>query len=64
MTTYKGKERLSIWAHYQVAATGEWKPCGGNREAGCIVPVDRVDELAEVVNAIAAHLRSRKNSAA
>ena len=64
VSTYRGESRLAIWAHYQVRATGEWKPCGGNRESpGCIVPVDRVDELAETVDAIAAHLRSQRGGA-
>lgn len=64
VSTFRGESRLAIWAHYQVRATGEWKPCGGNRESpGCIVPVDRVDELAEAVNAIAAHLRSQRSEA-
>ena len=64
VSTFRGEPRLAIWAHYQVRATGEWKPCGGNREApGCIVPADRVDELAEAVSAIAAHLRSQRREA-
>ena len=59
LSTFRGESRLAIWAHYQAQATGEWKPCKGGREtAGCIVPLDRVDELAEAVNAIAAQLRS------
>ena len=61
VSTFRGESRLAIWAHYQVRATGEWKPCGGNRESpGCIVPIDRVDELADTVSAIAAHLRSQR----
>jgi len=59
VSTFRGKPRFSIWAHYQDGQTGEWKPCGGKSDApGCIVPVDRVDELAEAVNAIAKQLRS------
>jgi len=66
VSEYKGMERLSIWAHYQVAATGEWKPCGGgNRDSpGFIVPADRVDELEEAISAIASYLRSKKGLAA
>jgi len=61
VSTFRGESRLAIWAHYQIRATGEWKPCGGNRESpGCIVPVDRVDELAETVITIAAQLRSQR----
>ena len=65
VSTFRGESRLAIWAHYQVRATGEWKPCGGGRETpGCIVPLDRVDELAEAVDAIAAQLRSDRGEAA
>ena len=63
LSTFRGKPRLAIWAHYQDDQTGEWKPCGGKREApGCIVPADRVDELAEAMSGIAAHLRSNAGS--
>ena len=59
LSTFEGQERLAIWAHYQDRETGEWKPCGGKREApGCIVPPERVDELAGAVSSIAAQLRS------
>jgi hypothetical protein len=58
-STFDGKRRLTIWAHYQDRETGEWKPCGGKRDApGCIVPAHRVDELAETVSAIAKQLRA------
>lgn len=57
--TYDGSPRLTIWAHYRHRETGDWKPCGGKLDApGCIVPADRVDELAEAVAAIAAELHA------
>lgn len=59
LSIFEGQPRLAIWAHYQDRDTGEWKPCGGKRETpGCIVPADRVDELAAAVNSIAAELRT------
>jgi hypothetical protein len=65
VSTFRGETRLAIWAHYQVRSTGEWKPCGGNRESpGCIIPLDRAEELAEAVNAIVAQLRSDRKGAA
>ena len=62
VSTFRGKPRLAIWPHYQDWQTGDWKPCGGKRESpGCIVPVDRVDELAETLCSIAAQLRSMRS---
>lgn len=56
---FKGTSRLTIWAHYRDRETGEWKPCGGKRDApGCVVPADRVDDLARAVTAIAARLKA------
>lgn len=65
LSTFRGESRLTLWAHYQVRATGEWKPCKGGRETpGCIIPLDRVDELAQALNAIAAQLRFHPGEAA
>ena len=59
LSEYRGQTRLSIWAHYQDRESGDWRPCGGRREAnGCIVPADRVDELAAALGAMADKLRS------
>jgi hypothetical protein len=59
LSEYEGERRLSIWSHYRDRQTGDWLPCGGKRDApGCIVPADRVDELAEAVSWMARHLRS------
>jgi hypothetical protein len=59
LSEFGGEQRLSIWSHYRDGQSGEWLPCGGKREApGCIVPADRVDELAEAVSSIAKQLRS------
>ena len=61
-SAFEGKWRLAIWAHYQDLETGEWKACGGKRDApGCIVPADRVDELAAAVSFIAAQLRAKRS---
>lgn len=58
-STYDGSPRLTFWAHYRHRETGDWKPCGGKRDApGCIVPADRVEEFAEAVVAIAAELKA------
>ena len=59
LSEYGGEQRLSIWSHYRDRQTGDWLPCGGKRDApGCIVPADRVDELANAVSSIAQQLRS------
>ena len=59
LSEYEGQRRLSIWSHYRDRETGEWKPCGGKREApGFIVPPDRADELAAILTALAEELRS------
>jgi hypothetical protein len=56
---YRGQPRLAIWAHYRDRETGEWKPCGGKREApGFIVPAERQPELEAAIIAIGAQLRS------
>lgn len=58
-SSYEGNPRLTIWSHYRHRETGEWKPCGGRRDSpGCIVPADRLDELADTVRAIADELRT------
>lgn len=59
LSEYGGKRRLSIWSHYQDRETGEWKPCGGNRDApGFIVPPEKADELQATLTALAKELRS------
>ena len=59
LSEYGGEQRLSIWSHYRDRQTGDWLPCGGKRDApGCIVPADRLDELAEAVSSMAGQLRS------
>jgi len=59
ISQYKGEKRLAFWSHYKDGKTGEWKPCGGNREApGVIVPADRQPELEAAIKAIGAELRS------
>jgi len=59
LSDFGGERRLSIWSHYRDQESGDWRPCGGKRDApGCIVPADRLDELAEVVNSMAQQLRS------
>ena len=56
----RGERRLSIWSHYQDRTTGEWKPCGGKREApGFIVPPEEADDLQATLTALADELRSR-----
>ena len=65
LSEYRGETRLSIWAHYQDRHRGDWRPCGGRREAnGCIVPVERLDELTEALSNMAEQLRSGSRSAA
>ncbi len=60
VSTYREEPRLTFWAHYQDRTTGEWKPCGGKRESpGCVIPADRLEELAEAVSAMAAQLPSK-----
>ena len=62
VSDFKGERRLSFWSHYRDSKTGEWKACGGKRDApGCIVPADRVDELAAAVSSIAAQLRAKRS---
>ena len=64
LTDFNGEQRLQFWAHYEDRATGEWKHCGGKREhPGCIIPLDRADELAEALNGVVAQLRSLKQAA-
>jgi hypothetical protein len=59
LSEFGGEQRLSIWSHYRDGQSGDWLPCGGKRDApGCIVPADRVDELAEAISSIAKQLRS------
>jgi hypothetical protein len=60
LSEYGGEQRLSIWSHYRDPQSGDWLPCGGKRREapGCIVPADRVDELAEAVCSMAQRLRS------
>ena len=65
LSEYGGEHRLSIWSHYRDRQSGDWLPCGGKREnPGCIVPADRVDELAEAVTSMAQQLRSCERSVA
>ena len=65
LSEYRGETRLSIWAHYRDRQSGDWRPCGGRGEAnGCIVPVERLDELAEALTAMAEQLRSSSQSTA
>ena len=65
LSEYAGEQRLSIWSHYRDRQSGDWLPCGGKRDSpGCIVPADRVAELAEAVGSIAEQLRSRSGAAA
>lgn len=65
LSEYGGERRLSIWSHYRDRQSGDWLPCGGKRDApGCIVPADRLDELAEAVTSMANQLRSDNGSAA
>lgn len=64
LSEYGGDQRLSIWSHYRDRKSGDWLPCGGKRDApGCIVPADRVDELAEAIEFMAQQLRSIRGSA-
>jgi hypothetical protein len=59
ISEFQGQRRLTIWSHYQDRETGEWKPCGGKREApGFIVPAERQPELEAAIIAIGAQLRS------
>lgn len=61
LSEYRGETRLSIWAHYQDRQSGDWRPCGGRGEAnGCIVPVERLDELAKALSDMAQHIRSKR----
>jgi hypothetical protein len=63
LSEYGGEQRLSIWSHYRDRLSRDWLPCGGKRDApGCIVPADRVDELADAVTSIAEQLRSGSGS--
>lgn len=65
LSEFRGEPRLSIWAHYQDRQSGDWKPCGGWRDAnGCIVPVERVEELAEALSAMAEQVRAMARSIA
>ena len=65
LSDFRGETRLSIWAHYRDRQSGDWRPCGGRGEAnGCIVPVERLDELAEALTAMAEQLRSSSQSTA
>ena len=65
LSEYAGEQRLSIWSHYRDRQTGDWRPCGGKRDApGCIVPADRVDELAEALSDMAEELRSGSSGSA
>lgn len=58
LSEYDGQRRVSIWSHYRDRESGEWRPCGGRREApGFFVEPDSVDELAATLIAIAAELR-------
>jgi hypothetical protein len=59
VSDYRGDRRLTFWAHYRDAKTGEWRACGGKREApGFIVPADRQPELEAAIVAMGAALRS------
>ena len=65
VSEYDGAQRLSIWSHYRDCQTGDWLPCGGKRDApGCIIPADRVEELAEAISSMAKQLRSSSGLAA
>lgn len=60
LSEYRGERRLSIWSHYKDRETGEWKPCGGKREApGFIVPPEEADDLQATLTALADELRSQ-----
>jgi hypothetical protein len=64
VSEFGGEQRLSISSHYRDRQTGDWLPCGGKRDApGCIVPADRVGELAEAIALIAEQLRSSGRAA-
>lgn len=64
LSEYRGEQRLSIWSHYRDRQSGDWLPCGGKRDApGCIVPADRVGELASTLSEMAAQLRSTSGAA-
>lgn len=65
LSEYGGEERLSIWSHYRGRQSGDWLPCGGKRDApGCIIPADRVGELATALSDMAAQLRCTNGEAA
>jgi hypothetical protein len=65
LSEYGGEQRLSIWSNYRDRQSGDWLPCGGKRDApGCIVPADRVGELAAALSDMAAQLRSTDGEAA
>ena len=65
LSEYAGEQRLSIWSHYRDRQSGDWLPCGGKRDApGCIVPAERVGELADALSSIAEQLRSGSRAAA
>jgi hypothetical protein len=64
LSEYGGEHRISIWSHYRDRQSGDWLPCGGKRDApGCIVPAERVDELASALSAMAEQLRSSVGAA-
>lgn len=59
VSQYKGQPRLAIWAHYKDRETGEWRPCGGKRDApGFIIPAERQPELEAAIIALGVQLRA------
>ena len=65
MTEYRGHLRLAIWAYYLDRQTEDWRPCGGKGNThGCIIPIERVQELSDVLAEIAAQLSHVTKAAA
>lgn len=55
---YRGDWRVNVWAWYR--DKGKLNPCGNRKgEAGFVLPLDRLDELAACLSETAADLRRR-----
>ncbi len=54
-TEWNGKPRLNVWPWYHDKASGELRPCAQRYGGGFTIPLDRVPELIEALQAALAN---------